>query len=181
MKQIQTQQRDREIKLIKELRDRNGKLIISITQEIPYDSWNRLIDVNDSTTKNIIEKYTYDHEGTRRKKITYNYGNNGHNKTTYYVGSRPVQFLHNRITNGTIFNETYIYLYDKLVSMIDNNGKKFFYHPDHLGSTSLVTNESGDVVENIAYYPFGGVLVGDVEDLNYLYTGKQRDKFKSIK
>jgi hypothetical protein len=34
---------------------------------------------------------------------------------------------------------------DKLIE--ENSTDKLFYHPDHLGSTTLVTNESGDVVE----------------------------------
>mgnify|MGYP001563518001 CR=1 FL=1 len=43
---------------------------------------------------------------------------------------------------------------------LENNNRKFFYHPDHLGSTSLVTNESGDVVEDILYLPYGCILTG---------------------
>ena len=79
------------------------------------------------------------------------------------------------LENGTIINETYIYLYDKLIAKVDNNNKKFFYHPDHLGSTTLVTNELGEVVENISYYPFGEVLVGDNKE-RFLYTGQEWDR-----
>ena len=84
-----------------------------------------------------------DHEGNRIKKISYNIDSAKNNVTTYYPFK---EFVHTRITNGTIYNETFIYLYDKLIARVDNNGRKFFYHPDHLGSTSLVTNESGGVV-----------------------------------
>ena len=48
--------------------------------------------------------------------------------------------------------------------------KKFFYHPDHLGSTDLVTDENGNVVEETTYKPYGDI----VEDgfSRFLYTGK---------
>ncbi len=101
-----------------------------------------------------IEDSENNHEGQRIKKTTYNIDSNKNNLSSYYINSRPADFIHNRITNGTIYNETYIYLYDKLIARIDNDNRKFFYHPDHLGSTTLVTNESGAVVENISYLPF---------------------------
>ena len=31
-----------------------------------------------------------------------------------------------------------------------------FYHPDHLGSTALITDENGSVVEETNFKPFGG-------------------------
>ena len=31
-----------------------------------------------------------------------------------------------------------------------------FIHQDHLGSTSIVTNETGDVIDKQVYYPYGG-------------------------
>ena len=35
----------------------------------------------------------------------------------------------------------------------------YFYHPDHLGSTSLVTNSYGEITQNISYIPYGEVFV----------------------
>ena len=35
--------------------------------------------------------------------------------------------------------------------------KIYFYHPDHLGSTSLVTDEQGHVVEYVEYTPYGTI------------------------
>jgi RHS repeat-associated protein len=34
-----------------------------------------------------------------------------------------------------------------------------FIHPDHLGSTNIVTNASGTVVQTLDYYPYGGTRV----------------------
>lgn len=42
--------------------------------------------------------------------------------------------------------------------------KIYFYHPDHLGSTSLVTDEQGQVVEHTEYKPFGEVYRREIRD-----------------
>lgn len=56
----------------------------------------------------------------------------------------------------------------------DNSGAKTYYHADHLGSTTLVTNQSGGIVEEEFYLPFGDTLEGS-EDSRFLYTGKEKD------
>src|SRR3990167_6514386 len=104
----------------------------------------------------------------------YNITGDGHNESTYYMNTRPADFIQVINTNGTILNETYIYLQDKLIAKYDTQGEKFFYHPDHLGSTALVTNESGDVVEDLLYLPYGDVLSGD-EISRFTYTGQEND------
>lgn len=103
-----------------------------------------------------------------------NIDSNDNNASTHYMNTRPADFIQVVNTNGTIINETYIYLQDKLIAKYDNEGRKFFYHPDHLGSTSLVTNESGDVVEDLLYLPYGCVLTGN-ELSRFGYTGQEKD------
>ena len=51
-----------------------------------------------------------------------------------------------------------------------------FYLPDHLGSASLVTDESGAVVEESVYYPYGAdrARTGDYNS-EYRFTGKELD------
>ena len=36
---------------------------------------------------------------------------------------------------------------------------QFYYHPDHLGSSSYITNLEGEVVQHIEYVPFGEVFM----------------------
>ena len=129
-----------------------------------------MVAVTHSTTGALIAKYSY-LDGNRFKKIEYNIDNNGNNLTTYYINDN---FIQTRNTNGTILNETYYYADGTLVAMEDNSGNKFYYHPDHLGSTTLVTNQSGDVVEENFYYPYGEIYASS-ESSCYLYTGKERD------
>jgi uncharacterized protein RhaS with RHS repeats len=77
------------------------------------------------------------------------------------------------INNSGTFDTVYYYDQKDLVGRKDPDGKKFFYHPDHLGSTTLITNESGQVVEETVYEPYGQVLSGGND--RYDYTGKETD------
>ena len=54
-----------------------------------------------------------------------------------------------------------------------------FFHPDHLGNTSFITDASGEVSQHTEYLPFGEILVDDrpVNDKNmYLFKGKELDE-----
>lgn len=56
------------------------------------------------------------------------------------------------------------------------DGQIFFLHLDHLGSTQLVTNESGQVVDELLYYPFGLVREHSGPGVvHYSFTGKELD------
>jgi hypothetical protein len=35
------------------------------------------------------------------------------------------------------------------------SSKTYFYHADHLGSAGVITDETGNWVEKISYYPYG--------------------------
>ena len=55
----------------------------------------------------------------------------------------------------------------------------FFYHPDHLGSTTLVTDNDGNVVQSIAYIPYGEVFIEERNgtwNTPYLFNGKELDE-----
>lgn len=63
----------------------------------------------------------------------------------------------------------------------------YYYHPDHLGSTSWVTNFKGNEHQFIAYLPYGEPLLnvlydnydsryGLIKDARYKFTGKERDR-----
>jgi len=58
----------------------------------------------------------------------------------------------------------------------DNSGAVFYYFSNHLGSTSVITNSGGTIVEESDYYPFGGERAVVNNDPNpYKFTGKERD------
>ena len=67
-----------------------------------------------------------------------------------------------------------IYYFDDsgLIGRKDSSGI-YFYHSDQLGSTSVVTDKNGNVVERTTYEPYGNVLSGG--ESKFLYTGKEKD------
>ncbi|MCL6748325.1 hypothetical protein DEM91_06685 [Prevotella sp. TCVGH] len=40
---------------------------------------------------------------------------------------------------------------------------QFYYHPNHLGSSSYITNLDGEVSQRIEYVPFGEVFIDELE------------------
>jgi RHS repeat-associated protein len=55
----------------------------------------------------------------------------------------------------------------------------FFYHSDHLGSTSYVTNLDGEITQHVEYIPFGEVFLeerNNVWNTPYLFNGKELDE-----
>ena len=55
----------------------------------------------------------------------------------------------------------------------------FFYHSDHLGSTSYITDDHANITQYDAYLPYGELLVDEhssSEKLPYKFNGKQFDE-----
>ena len=55
----------------------------------------------------------------------------------------------------------------------------FFYHSDHLGSTSYITDDKANITQYDAYLPYGELLVDEhssSEDLPYKFNGKELDE-----
>ena len=56
---------------------------------------------------------------------------------------------------------------------------QFYYHPDHLGSSSYITNLDGEVVQHVEYVPFGEVFVeerNNIWNTPYLFNAKEFDE-----
>ena len=59
------------------------------------------------------------------------------------------------------------------------------YHKDHLGSSTLITNESGEVVQRVEYLPYGEVFLerhgGDNHSMPHKFNGRSalRDAFEA--
>ena len=55
----------------------------------------------------------------------------------------------------------------------------FFYHSDHLGSTSYITDAKANITQFDAYLPYGELLVDEhtsSEDMPYKFNGKEFDE-----
>jgi len=105
--------------------------------------------------------FVYDGSGVRAKK-TVNQTN-----ATYYIG----KYYEKR--NGVVTK--YVFAGNTRIAKIKGTDV-FYFHKDHLGSSTLLTNASGTVVETTEYMPFGGdkTRSGALE-ANYKYTDQEYD------
>ena len=64
-----------------------------------------------------------------------------------------------------------------------NERMQFYYHPDHLGSSSYITNLDGEVSQHIEYVPFGEVFIeerNNTWNTPYLFNAKELDEETSM-
>ena len=60
-----------------------------------------------------------------------------------------------------------------------NTEEIFFYHSDHLGSTSYITDAKANITQFDAYLPYGELLVDEhssTEEMPYKFNGKELDE-----
>lgn len=133
-----------------------------------YDALNQLVWIRNGTSaaSPVLASYTYDPYGNRIKTEL-----NDTARTKIYTPFPELM----RIVNSTgAYDYTYVYENGALVARVNPDGKKYYYQGDHLGSTSVVTNATGNIVEQTSYSPFGEVLSGGKVDMK-LYTGQLKD------
>ncbi|WP_373033771.1 RHS repeat domain-containing protein [Sulfurovum sp.] len=61
--------------------------------------------------------------------------------------------------------------------------EQYYYHPDHLGSSSFVTDEKGKVYEHLEYFPFGETFAHEHSNTQvtpYKFTGKELDEVTGL-
>jgi RHS repeat-associated protein len=142
--------------------DKNGNLIQKTTDGTSttyvYDYANRLIalGVGGATTT-----YGYDAFGQRVVQT-------GTSTTTIY----PVKWysIASSTATGARYSTTteYVFNGDTLLATVDQqiaygvatgSPQTLYIHPDHLGSTNVVTNASGTLVQTLDYYPYGATRI----------------------
>ena len=104
---------------------------------------------------------------------------------TPVVGDSLVQVKLQEVTNGVDHPATltvpassrFSYL-DTLTDRQDSASTLFFYHPDHLGSASWITNIYGRTIQHLYYLPWGEDFV-DQRSTNwnamYTFSAKEKD------
>ncbi|MGB9716478.1 MAG: RHS repeat domain-containing protein, partial [Thermodesulfovibrionales bacterium] len=128
------------------------------TRQITYNADNMPVQVTHSRYG--ATTITYDAAGGRAKKVS-------PSGTTYYIGN------HFEIINGT--STKYIFAGDIRIAKVTSSNT-YYYHKDHLGSSTLMTDSSGNEVETTEYMPFGQMRVHTVSSItNYKYTDQEYD------
>ena len=153
--------------------DANGNLIQDATYSYDYNGFNQLSRVREGNANGRIAlEFVYGPDGERVMKTFY--PSEGQAEITYYPDK---SFVRTSNASGTT-DEVYYYDALALVAREDANGVRFYYHPDHLGSTDVVTDANGTVVEDVDYEPFGEVIGEGAEgniSSRYLFTGQELD------
>ena len=136
------------------------------SRSITYNADNMPVTV--SHTKGTVTKamdLTYDGNGTRAIKEVLG------GATTYYVGG------HFQVKDTGTSTETtrFIFAGNLRVAQI-KNGVTHFFHKDHLGSSTVMSNDTGTTLETTEYLPYGGQRSHTGTDTsNYKFTDQELD------
>ena len=96
---------------------------------------------------------------------------------TFYIYSFDGRLLSEYDIYGTCLRD-YIYMGNRLIAEYrPQEGKYYYYTPDQINSTRIVTNDSGAVVYAAAHDPFGGIQKTwtSTYDPVLKFSGKERD------
>jgi RHS repeat-associated protein len=113
-------------------------------------------------------EFVYDHSGVRKRKDA--------SQPTFY----PNQYLTD-IGGGTGGQFKHIFLGGMRILTMQvippPDKQQWYYHPDHLGSTSIVTNEKAQLAEHTHYFPYGEVWLQERPStpVPYLFSAKEFD------
>jgi len=70
------------------------------------------------------------------------------------------------------------YIGDEIIVIGSSSESLYYYHPDHLGSASVITDGNGNLREHTEYFAFGETWVqeGASKKTPFMYTGKELDQ-----
>lgn len=118
--------------------------------------------VHNTGSSPLTTDFAYDGDGFRVKKTA-------GNRFTLYAGD-----YFEKSENGA---SKFLFANGSRIAKIDNSGA-YYFHQDHLGSTTVVSNATGNAVtgESAEYKPFGGFRVAlDSTVSNYRFTDQEFD------
>ncbi|MBU7017062.1 MAG: RHS repeat protein, partial [Theionarchaea archaeon] len=152
--------------------DDNGN---TLTKTHGIDTWSYIYDKRNLLTEivknqQVIAQYTYDGDGRRIQKREWIEDLQNYQTIVYCYSGLNVIYEKNITTNQ---EATSVYGPTGRIAK-KASGLTDYYHTDHLGSTRLITDESGNPVAAVNYTPFGESVSHGKED-TFLFTGKERD------
>ena len=151
-----------------------------------YDSAGNLINdgLGHSYTYNAENKltcaggltYVYDGDGKRMEKATGCTTPAASKLYWYGSGSEPLDETDSSgATTNAAFHE-FIFFNGKRIARRDSSNNVNYHFSDHLGTSRIVTNSSGAVLDDSDFYPFGSERVITASSSNtYKFTAKERD------
>ena len=156
---------------IEQIRDKNAGTagMKSKTETMTYDAVNRLISYNGKAVN-------YDAENNRIGIIK-NAGTEQESRTGYVVDSTSgelTQILQSRTEEAAKSADvgiiTYLYAGNRLLA--EDGAEYLTYHFNNVGSTTAVTDKSGNIKYRYAYSVYGELLKGNYGEVLFLYNGQ---------
>ncbi len=139
--------------------DANGNMVSGKNKTLEYDTENRIIKV---TQAGVVTDFIYDGDGGRVKQVT-------PSGSTTYIGS-----LFEIDSSGKATK--HIFAGSNKVCSVESTGNKYFTNSDHLGSSSIITDQNGAQVSHYEYTPYGSLATSEGSDVTrYKFTGKELD------
>lgn len=153
------------------LYDANGNMTSDGEKCFHYNESNQMDKVTNCSNGQTIAEYVYDYTGKRIVKREFTNG-----VLTKTVYSPNDEFEKTIIaSNSAVQDTTYYKVNDEVVAKKNPDGSKEYIHNDHLGSTSVVTDQNGVKQEETKYDPWGAIQSGGTES-KYQYTGQEHDE-----
>lgn len=134
-----------------------------------YNGLNQLIRIRNTTNNNLVQEFVHD-PVEEKIVIKKTFADGLLQESVYYFDDEFVRIIN---TTGT-YDIEYVHHEGQLVGQINSDGSKYSMHDDYLGSTSVITNQTGNLVENTTYEPYGTIISGGGTS-RFDYTGKEFD------
>jgi len=149
--------------------DAGGNLLTNMGLSFSYDAENYLKSI-----PMLGITYLYDGEGRRVAKLN----SSGQASKIYWygTGSDPLDETDGTgaTNNGSFFE--YSFFNGQRIARRDASNNVDYYYADHLGTSRVVTNAVGTIVDDSDFYPFGGERpITSSSGNHYKFTGKERD------
>lgn len=154
--------------------DDNGNMLSRQSHSNPYQrmqfEWNEENFLIKSTYPDGVTEYKYDDTGKRliKKENT--------DEVVYVNANYSVR-------NGEIFSKHVFADSSRVVTKLkapDIDESIYYYHTDHLGSSNIITDNTGAFHEHMEYFPYGETWIDNMastssQSLPYKFTAKEMD------
>jgi len=129
-------------------------------KEMEYDSSNRIKEVTDPGTGNMIGQYFYDDQGFRVRKVASDETDGVAHQTellypSMYFGIERKRTVKGKPVSGTSYSVNNIYLNGVRIAAVVPDGGTRYFLTDQVDSVNLVVGESGETLTRFEYMPYG--------------------------
>jgi len=146
--------------------DANGNLSSGAGRTLTYNLENKPLTI---TSAGQTTTFVYDGDGGRVKKI---------------AGTTTTRYISKLYECDNASCSRMIFAGSARIATIGSGGI-VYYHPDHLGSSSVITDSVGAKLQALTYFPYGATRTNTPSgtptiDVPYKYTGKELDSSTSL-